>query len=121
MGPGTHIIERLERKDPPRTLSDKTAELHDINYTLATKQHQIRDADIEMIHDLNNISKNKTDSNININLGRLAIKGKIALEDAHILNNQHFSGPLGAKHFSEYQYRLLTSNSKRLRKDFRAL
>ena len=36
MGPGTQVVKRLQRGDPPRTASDKTAMRHDIDYGLAT-------------------------------------------------------------------------------------
>ena len=32
MGPNTQIVARLKRGDPPRTLTDKVAQSHDISY-----------------------------------------------------------------------------------------
>ena len=43
--PGTQVVKRLERKDPPRTVADLIAERHDIDYALAkeskTKEEQL--------------------------------------------------------------------------------
>lgn len=36
MGPGTDIIKRLKRNDPPRTYSDGVAKIHDIDYYMAS-------------------------------------------------------------------------------------
>mgnify|MGYP003646582848 CR=1 FL=1 len=35
MGPQTHLIDRLKRGDPPRSLSDKESQAHDIRYGFA--------------------------------------------------------------------------------------
>ena len=101
MGPGTHIIKRLEDNDPPRTYADKVAKLHDINYALSTyepskaKQIQdIRNADALMINELKKGSERKLDNRVNIAIGQKLIQAKVALEDVGILDKDKFIGKL---------------------------
>ena len=101
MGPGTQIVKRLRRGDPPRTESDKVAQRHDIDYALAAglenKQAQakaVRIADKRMVNSLGRISKAKGDSAHNIFLGRRLIQGKMAAEDVGLLATDKFSGDL---------------------------
>ena len=101
LGPGTHIIHRLEKNDPPRTYSDKVAKLHDINYALSTfepnkaKQlKDIRDADALMINELRKGKERKLDNRINIEIGQRFIQSKVALEDIGVLHKDKFSGNL---------------------------
>jgi hypothetical protein len=79
MGPGTHITERIERGDPPRTLSDKTAQAHDLRYQSAKVPNDIRDADRTMLKALKRIKKNNSDSLTNILQGDRLIRLKMAL------------------------------------------
>jgi hypothetical protein len=39
--PGTQITKRLKRGDPPRAISDKVAQAHDIRYGLAKGQKEV--------------------------------------------------------------------------------
>ena len=101
MGPGTQIIERLKRGDPPRTYSDGVAKIHDIDYYLAsgasdeaTKNALIRQADNRMIEKLNRASRKSLDNNININLGRGIIASKTKLEDLGIMRKGSFGSKL---------------------------
>lgn len=99
-GPGTHVIERLERGDPPRTKADATARLHDIQYAMAQyelspgrQKAKLREADLRMIKNLNDIEKAGTDDIRNVALARTLIHAKTALEDSgHLTHN--FGGPL---------------------------
>lgn len=119
MGPGTQVIKRLKRGDPPRTLSDKTAMRHDIDYALAAglknKQAQIkaiREADQRMVKNLDRISKNKSDNAKNIFQGRRLIQGKMAAEDVGLMEKGSFGGDL--KPISDEDKILLMSNRARL-------
>lgn len=119
MGPGTQVIKRLKRGDPPRTLSDKTAMRHDIDYALAAglknKEAQIkaiREADQRMIKNLDRISKNKSDNAKNIFQGRRLIQGKMAAEDVGLMEKGSFGGDL--KPISDEDKILLMSNRARL-------
>lgn len=101
MGPGTQVIKRLQRGDPPRTKSDKVAMRHDIDYALASglknKNEQakaIRQADQRMVASLNRISKEKGDSAKNIFQGRRLIQGKMAAEDVGLMEKGSFGGDL---------------------------
>ena len=55
MGPQTQLLQRLRRGDPPRTLSDKVAKRHDIDYALATDVAGIRKADLRMVKSIQKI------------------------------------------------------------------
>ena len=119
MGPGTQVIKRLKRGDPPRTLSDKTAMRHDIDYALASglknKEAQIkaiREADLRMVKSLDRISKNKSDYDKNIFQGRRLIQGKMAAEDVGLMEKGSFGGDLTP--ISDEDKIVLLSNRARL-------
>ena len=96
-GPGTHIIQRLIRNDPPRSYVDKVAKKHDIEYALSTfepnEQMQLRDirlADEQMIRKLQ-----KTKDNLyNTSIGLRLIQGKKMLEDVGFMKKNTFTGRL---------------------------
>lgn len=118
MGPGTNVLARLRRGDPPRTAADKVAMRHDIDYELAknakTKEEQIkkiREADERMVHELNKISKKGGDSMINIEQGRRLIQGKMMAEDAGYLDRGSFGGELNP-HSEEDTNFLMKQRSK---------
>ena len=99
--PGTHVIERLQRGDPPRTQSDKVAQRHDIDYALAKglkdKTQQalaIREADKRMVKTLKRLGAEEKDSQINIQQGMRLIQGKMALEEVGKLPPGSFGGDL---------------------------
>jgi len=101
MGPGTNVIARVERNDPPRTLSDKVAQRHDIDYTLAagmkSKDQQlkaVREADNRMINSLSRLESQKLDDRKNIMLGKQIIKAKTFAEDLGVLDKSKFAGDL---------------------------
>lgn len=90
MGPGTEVLKRVKRRDPPRNWSDAVALEHDINYTLNpgnSRQH-----DEKMISRLNRIERDNADSKWNISMGREAMKNKIRLEKLGMLDSSMFSG-----------------------------
>ena len=74
MGPGTHLVERLKRGDPPRTYTDKVSQAHDIRYSLASSQDDVAKADRKMIETLQK-GKGK-DSAFNIQIGLRPIQLK---------------------------------------------
>ena len=119
MGPGTQVIKRLKRGDPPRTLSDKTAMRHDIDYALAAglknKEAQnkaIREADKRMVKNLDRIAKMKGDAKKNIFQGRRLIQGKMAAEDVGLMEKGSFGGDLAP--ISDEDKIILMSNRARL-------
>lgn len=93
MGPGTQLIKRLKRGDPPRTETDKVSQAHDIRYGIAKNVDDIRKADKIMIRKVEEIARNKTDSRINIAQAKL-IKAKIVGEDLGLIKRNAFSGDL---------------------------
>jgi len=120
MGPGTQLIKRLRRgPDPPRTLSDKTAMRHDIDFALAAtlpteeeKIKAVRAADRRMVKNLDRIARDKSDAKKNIFLGRQLIKAKMAAEDLGLMKKGSFAGKL--KKISDEDKILLKSNQDKL-------
>ena len=119
MGPGTQVIKRLKRGDPPRTLSDKTAMRHDIDYAIAAglknKEAQnkaIREADQRMVRNLDRIAKMNGDAKKNIFQGRRLIQGKMAAEDVGLMAKGSFGGDLAP--ISDEDKIILMSNRARL-------
>jgi hypothetical protein len=90
MGPGTALVERTRRGDDGLTPVDKTANVHDIEYTLAKNVGDIRKADVRMIKNVDRISKNKSDAKINIAQARL-INAKVGLEDRGLMSKTLFA------------------------------
>lgn len=115
MGPNTNILARLTRGDPPRTNSDAVAQMHDIQYSLASAQptkelqlQKIREADERMVKSLEKIK----DTAFNKNVGKRLIQGKMLAEDAGLLSREKFAGPL--KKYSDSDMKLLTDNRDKL-------
>ena len=93
LGPGTHVVERIRRGDPPRTETDRVAQGHDLRYSLAHDVNDVRRADNKMISKVAEIAKKKTDNLWNINQARL-ISAKVVAEDIGFLKRDAFSGNL---------------------------
>lgn len=94
IGPGTNILKRVEllergmKEVEPVSIVDKVAEIHDIDYQLAsdskTKEEQlakVRKADLDMLKRLKAIKKNKLDKKANILLGEKGIGAKVGIEN----------------------------------------
>ena len=113
IGPGTNILKRvmlLEQKNKdvePVSIVDKVAEIHDIDYQLAsdskTKDEQlkkVRQADLDMLKRLKMIKKKKLDKKANILLGEKGIGAKVQIEKqgktAGTLAGLALGGPVGA-------------------------
>ena len=119
MGPGTEIIKRVRRGDPPRTASDKVAMRHDIDYALSTKLKTkeaqikaIRIADKRMIKALDKIELSKKDSKKNIYMGREIIRAKTVGEDIGLMNEGSFGDELGTVNSADLN--ILLSKRKEL-------
>jgi hypothetical protein len=93
IGPGTHLVERLKRGDPPRTEVDKVAQAHDIRYFQAKDLGDIRKADNIMINKVKQISRNRGDAPQNIMQANL-IRAKVVGENLGVLKKDAFSGNL---------------------------
>ena len=119
MGPGTRVIERLKRGDPPRTLADKVAQRHDIDYALAAgmkdkdaQNKAIRAADKRMVASLDKIGREGTDAQKNVFQGKRLIQGKMAAEDIGLMAKGSFGGDLAP--ISDKDRILLMANQKQL-------
>jgi hypothetical protein len=93
IGPGTNLIKRLKRGDPPRTEVDKVAQAHDIRYALAKSQSDVRRADNIMINKVNQIARVRGDATRNIAQASL-MRVKVLGEDLGLLRKDAFSGDL---------------------------
>lgn len=89
-GPGTSIIKRIRRADPPRTKTDKTAQAHDLRYSLFDSDKSMRNADVKMVNKLKSIERKGSDSRLNTVPARLAITSKMKLEDMGLLSRDAF-------------------------------
>lgn len=108
MGPGTNLIARLKRGDPPRTEVDKAAMAHDIRYSLAKNTDDIRKADNIMMNAVDRISRNRGDDPKNIAQARL-IKLKTIGEDLGVIRRDAFSGDLANKEIDDKDRILMMS------------
>ena len=91
-GPGTKVVERIARGDPPRTDTDKACQAHDLRYTMATQLSQLSEADNKMIKALDRSNDHK----INTSLHKNIIKSKKWAESYKLLNKDQFSGDLNS-------------------------
>ena len=90
MGPGTKVLQRIERGDPPRTEVDKISRAHDLRYTLAQSMEDIRDADNRMISKVDEAQAQGKDATQNIVLAN-AIRAKAFAEDIGALDKEAFA------------------------------
>lgn len=121
IGPGTQVIKRLERGDPPRTLADKVAMRHDIDFTIASgvrdkvrKGEMVRTADRRMVNSLKRIQREGGDANQNIQIGMRIIQGKMLAEDAGLMDRSKFAGNT---ELSENDKAVLEKNKKKLEQE----
>lgn len=108
MGPGTNLIARLKRGDPPRTEVDKASMAHDIRYSLARNTDDIRKADNIMMNAVDRIARNRGDDPKNIAQARL-IKLKTIGEDLGVIRRDAFSGDLANKEIDDKDRILMMS------------
>ncbi len=87
-GPGTNLKKRLADGDAPVNRTDKICQRHDIAYSNAKTPHDIRVADVQMLHALDN------DPNVNFVekkvIGGL-IRGKVLGEDIGVFGPEFFT------------------------------
>ena len=68
-GPGTQLFERLKKNQKGLSYADDVAMVHDLRYSLAKSDADVRNADTKMIESLNRAKKDKLDFDFNINQG----------------------------------------------------
>lgn len=107
MGPETQIVKRLRRGDKGLTDSDRTALVHDIEYTLANSPEDVRNADMRMLKTLDKIQERGSDYRINIEAGRRGIQGKLLFEKLSFLEKGSFSSKSGGRDLSNADKQLL--------------
>jgi hypothetical protein len=81
MGPGTHLVARLKRGDPPRTFADKESQAHDSRYALAKTAAEVRRADTKYIEVMRRAKKHRLDFDWNTNQGIGLISAKMKIEN----------------------------------------
>jgi hypothetical protein len=117
MGPGTSLLKRLNRGDPPRTEMDKIAQGHDIRYATAETQADIRKADNIMINKVKATSRNRGDSQINIAQASL-MRAKVVGENLGLLKHDAFSGDLSKnKNISDVNKAIMSKKLNQLRQE----
>lgn len=79
-GAGTQIELRIRRGDKPLSYVDKTAQAHDIRYQLAKTEADVKQADADMIENLDKAKAEGLDNMFNIRQAEL-IKAKYLLQD----------------------------------------
>lgn len=92
-GPGTNIIKRTKRNDPPRTPVDEVAQAHDLRYSLSTNTDDVRVADRKMLSSLDRLQNTRGDSKINIYPAKAGIRTKVLAEDFNLLSKSKFIDP----------------------------
>ena len=95
MGPGTKLVQRLKRGDPPRTFSDKESQAHDARYWLAKSPDDVKRADLKMIDVMKRGKKNNLDAPMNIAQGLRIIQAKNKIENITGKNLVNFGPNLG--------------------------
>lgn len=110
MGPGTNIVARLKRGDPPRSEVDKVAKAHDIRYMMAKNAGDIRKADNIMIKKVKQISARGADSRANIAQASL-MRAKVAAEDMRLLSKGAFGGDFKKNNEVYEQNKVLFDNN----------
>src|SRR5690554_930066 len=108
-GPGTQVIKRLRRGDKPIGFVDKTANLHDVQYSITNARYGrgeisekeavkgIREADKRMLRNLERARREGLDSMKNITPAAAGIAGKVAGEEVGKLPPGAFGGIETAK------------------------
>lgn len=87
-GPGTDILKNIKENKQPINKVDKTAQTHDIRYTLAKDINDIKIADKKMVDKLDQLQKNKSESNFNILPSKYGIKANQIIEK--VLPDKYF-------------------------------
>ncbi len=116
MGPGTDVIERLKRGDQGKTFMDNAAQLHDIEYMLASGESTTaeeamargRKADIRMVQYGKRARKKQKDHWFNITQGAGLIQAKMFLEDWGVIRRDRFIGKHSARYLKGAQDRDIT-------------
>ena len=90
MGPGTDIVTRIKNDDPPRTLADKVAQVHDIRYALDPTK--AKEADHKMVESLEQIKRDGTDHKVNVEQGLKVMRAKMLANDLGVLPKDAFTG-----------------------------
>lgn len=122
MGPGTHLVDRLKRGDPPRTFSDKEAMAHDARYALSRDNSDVRRADNKMIDIMRRAQRDNLDSRFNTDQGLNLIQAKTKIEDITGKPLVKFGGiddkdrPLVQKTLDELEKQGFGDPAQRLRK-----
>lgn len=112
-GPGTNLKRRLEEGFKPLTQGDKSAQAHDIRYTLAKTPKDVRDADNKLIEatkkiDRGQIKDNETKYHNKANT--FAIRNAMRLkkfgEDVGVIDKNTFTNVLSEDLTPEYKKKL---------------
>lgn len=89
-GPGTQIVKRIKRGDPPRVPTDQVAQAHDLRYSLARGGDDVRKADVKMVRSLKSLQRENKDSQFNIKPSMRIIQAKMQAENFGLASRDKF-------------------------------
>jgi hypothetical protein len=112
-GPGTEILTRVKRGDPGLTEVDVVSKAHDIRYTLAKNEEDVRAADKKMLAALRRVK----DYKINTLPAYAAIGGKILMENLGIIRKDFFTTYGDFKKMSMEDQQLFVDQEKKLEQE----
>lgn len=81
LGPGSHVMDKMRAGVKPVSDVDAISARHDLAYSLAQSEDDVRAADNHMLERLKAVKARGSDTNWNINMGRVGISSKKILED----------------------------------------
>lgn len=96
IGPNTDIVGRIKDGTEPVSEADTISQTHDIRYSLAESNADIRDADKKMLKRIKHAKKNKLDFKTNLKIAEKPIQAKIIAEDLRLIKKGSF-GDVGSK------------------------
>jgi hypothetical protein len=81
LGPGSHVMDKMKEGIAPVSDVDAISARHDLAYSLARNDDDVRAADNHMLERLKAVKQRGSDTNWNINMARVGISAKKSLED----------------------------------------
>lgn len=92
MGPQTNLEKALKTNRKPVSFADATSQRHDMAYSLAKNEKDIRDADVHMIkQNAKNLSIFHPLESLNSLVGMAGIGSKIGLESIGLASKDTFT------------------------------
>ncbi len=116
-GPGTHVLERLHKGPPesvPKSKVDEISKAHDLRMMTAKNYADVLKAHNIMLRELDNASKTKSDSFVNIKVAKVGIKAAKLGEKLGLVAKDQWSNLEGIDQFNESDQRLILTELEKL-------